>query len=97
MKLEVIGLALVRRRNAGIPVPSAQQMSIISAVQETPGLTVHQLQEIVDYSDRTNIERAIQGLIRKGYLKWELNPVTRGLKYFMTPEGRRWSSRSIAP
>lgn len=93
MKLSVIGLAVAPRRDRGATVASAQQQAVVALLQATPGLSIHQVRDIAPYADRTQVERALQGLIRKGYLRWELNPLTRGLKYYVTSEGKQWLTR----
>ena len=89
MKLAVIGLAVRTRPRSGYCIVSEQQLAILNTLQTTPGLSVHQVKEIIAYAARANIDRALQGLIRKGYLRWEVNPVTNGFKYYLTHDGKQ--------
>lgn len=94
MKLAVIGLAVRTRPRNGYNSVSEQQLAILNTLQMTPGLSVHQIKEVIIYAARANIDRALQGLIRKGYLRWETNPVTNGFKYYLTHDGKQMLSSS---
>lgn len=96
MKLAVIGLAVRTRPRHGCSIVSEQQLAILNTLQMTPGLSVHQVKEIIAYAARANIDRALQGLIRKGYLRWEMNPVTNGFKYYLTHDGKQMLLASSA-
>jgi len=90
MKLAVIGLAVRTRPRVERYVVSAQQLAMLALLKDNPGLGVNQVEELITYAARTNIDRALQGLIKKGYLRWELNPITNGFRYYITREGKQW-------
>lgn len=94
MKLAVIGLPVRTKPRNGYCLVSEQQLAILKTVQTTPGLSVHQIKEVIEYAARANIDRALQGLIRKGYLRWEVNTITNGFKYYLTHDGKQMLASS---
>jgi DNA-binding MarR family transcriptional regulator len=95
VKLEVVGLHIARRRRRKPSTASIRQYSIVEAVVQHPGLNINTLEEHVHYSDKPSLERALQGLIGKGYLRWEVNGLTQRFKYYATKEGQKWLAECL--
>ncbi len=69
---------------------SAHQRAVLSALQEHAGIGLARIEEITGYTVTSSAERAVQGLIKRGYVRWERHPV-KGFLYFITKEGTQVS------
>lgn len=72
-----------------VPPVSVDQINLLRCLVEEPGLTLTELCERSTYSKPVNVERAVWGLIKRGFIKWQKALPDSEMCYFITDDGRK--------
>ena len=71
-----------------LPAVSEHQMAVLEELEVTGALTERQLCSLFHTDKHGEMERRIQGLIRRGYVQWLRPDDASALQYFITTEGK---------
>lgn len=86
--------AIPKHKAPAARVISTQQLALLVIIAREPGLDIYQLKERVAYANRSCVERAVQGLIKRGFIRWTNDVVAGTFKYNLTREGQQKLSSS---